>query len=337
MKPIFALTIGDPAGIGPEIAVRVATNKSILDAANLVLFGSSSIITYYLKLMNILCDINIIYNINDYKNNVINIYECYKIDIDDIKIGEISAKCGMAAFYYLDGAIKCALNGLVDGIITCPLSKQAMQLGGFKYNGHTEILAEKTKTEKYAMVLLSDDLNVIHVTTHVPLKDVASLIKSNNILRIIRLADLTMRLLGKKKPRIAVSALNPHAGEGGIFGFEEQRDIMPAIIKARAEQLDVYGPFSPDTIFYRARSGEFDIVVAMYHDQGHIAMKLVHFDDSVNFTIGLPFIRTSVDHGTAFDIAGKLVAKTSSLEKAIEMAVKIYKNKNYLNEFDRKS
>jgi len=187
------------------------------------------------------------------------------------------------------------------------------------------------------MVLLSDDLNVIHVTTHVPLKDVASLIKSNNILRIIRLADLTMRLLGKKKPRIAVSALNPHAGEGGIFGFEEQRDIMPAIIKARAEQLDVCGPFSPDTIFYRARSGEFDIVVAMYHDQGHIAMKLVHFDDSVNFTIGLPFIRTSVDHGTAFDIAGKLVAKTSSLEKAIEMAVKIYKNKNYLNEFDRKS
>jgi 4-hydroxythreonine-4-phosphate dehydrogenase len=326
MKPIFALTIGDPAGIGPEIAVRVATNKNVLNNANLVLFGSSSIITYYLKLMNISCNIKIISNINDYNDNVLNIYEAYKVDINDIKIGEISAKSGMAAFYYLDEAIKCAMNGSVDGIITCPLNKEAMQLAGFRYNGHTEILAEKTKTKEYAMVLLSDDLNIIHVTTHVPFKKVSSLIKSNKILKIIRLADLTMRLLGKTKPKIAVSALNPHAGEGGIFGYEEQRDIVPAILKARSEQLDVYGPFSPDTVFYRAKSGEFDIVVAMYHDQGHIAMKLVHFDDSVNFTVGLPFIRTSVDHGTAFDIAGKLIAKTSSLEKAIEMAVKIYKN-----------
>ena len=331
MKPIFALTVGDPAGIGPEVAVRVAANKNVLNNANLVLFGSSSIITYYLKLMNISCNIKIISNINDYNDNLLNIYEAYKVDINDIKIGEISAKCGMAAFYYLDEAIKCALNGSVDGIITCPLNKEALQLAGFRYNGHTEILAKKTKIKEYAMVLLSDDLNIIHVTTHVPFKKVSSLIKSNNILKIIRLADLTMRLLGKIKPKIAVSALNPHAGEGGIFGFEEQRDIIPAILKARAEQLDVYGPFSPDTIFYRAKSGEFDIVVAMYHDQGHIAMKLIHFDDSVNFTTGLPFIRTSVDHGTAFDIAGKCVAKTSSLEKAIEMAVKIYKNKKNLN------
>lgn len=328
MKPTFALTIGDPAGVGPEIAVRVATNKNILQLANLVLFGSTSIITYYLKLMKIPLNINIIDEVSKYNSNAINIYEGYTINIDDIRVGEISAQCGKAAFYYLNSAIEWTMAGLIDGIITCPLNKEAMQLAGFKYNGHTEILAEKSHSKDYAMALLSDDLNIIHVTTHIPLRDVPASLKSENIIKCIRFANLTMQLLGRERPKIAVCGLNPHAGEGGIFGDEEKEKIIPAILKAKGDQLEVYGPLSPDTIFYRAKNGEFDIVVAMYHDQGHIAMKLVHFYDSVNYTAGLPFIRTSVDHGTAFDIAGKLKAKTSSLEKAVEMAVKLYKGTN---------
>lgn len=328
MKPTFALTIGDPAGIGPEIAVKVITNNDILKNANLILFGSSSIIRFYLNLFKIPQCINIVNDVSEYKINAINIYEVESLNLNSVKIGAVSKECGSAAFNYLNSAIKWAIAGFIDGIITCPLNKEAMHLAGFKYNGHTEILAEKTQSEEYAMVLLSDDLNIIHVTTHVPLRVVSEALKSENILKYIGIANKTMKLMGKEKPRIAVCALNPHAGEGGIFGDEEKVKIIPAILKAKEMQLDVYGPFSPDTIFYRAKNGEFDIVVAMYHDQGHIAMKLVHFDDSVNYTAGLPFIRTSVDHGTAFDIAGKLKAKTSSLEKAIEIAIKLYTNKS---------
>jgi 4-hydroxythreonine-4-phosphate dehydrogenase len=330
MKPVLGLTIGDPAGIGPEIAVKVAISKQNQYRNNLILFGSVSIITHYLKLLKLPININVINKVTECKSNEINIYEAYKINIKDIKIGKISPICGGAAFYYLNSAIEWAVAGQIHGIITCPINKEAMQLAGFKYNGHTEILAEKTKTQEFAMVLLSDDLNIIHVTTHIPLKKVSELIKKDKILKTIRLADLAMRLLGKIKPKIAVSSLNPHAGEGGIFGYEEEKEIIPAISQANMEQMNVYGPFSPDTIFYRARNGEFDIVVAMYHDQGHIAMKLIHFDNSVNYTVGLPFIRTSVDHGTAFDIAGTLTAKTSSLEKAIELAIKIHNNMNKL-------
>ncbi len=330
MKPVLALTIGDPAGIGPEIAVKVAISKQNLYRNNLILFGSVSIITHYLKLLKLPSNINVINKVSECRSNAINIYEAYKVNLKDIKIGEISSICGRASFYYLNSAIEWAMAGQINGIITCPINKEAMHLGGFKYSGHTEVLAEKTKTQEFAMVLLSDDLNIIHVTTHVPLRKVPDLIKRDNILKTIRLADLAMRLLGKIKPKIAVSSLNPHSGEGGLFGYEEHKEIRPAILQANIEQFNVHGPFSPDTIFYRARNGEFDIVVAMYHDQGHIAMKLIHFDNSVNYTVGLPFIRTSVDHGTAFDIAGTLTAKTSSLEKAIEFAIRIYNNMSKL-------
>jgi 4-hydroxythreonine-4-phosphate dehydrogenase len=327
MKPTFALTIGDPAGIGPEIAVKVITKKEISALSHLIIFGSLSIVRYYLSLLKLPQEINVIRKIDDFKSGMINIYDVATLDLEEIKIGTISAKCGQAAFSYLNTAINWAMNGFVDGIITCPLNKEALQLAGFNYNGHTEILAEKSHTKNYAMVLLSDDLNIIHVTTHLALKKVPELLDSLSISKYIQLANKTMELLGRDKPKIAVSALNPHAGEGGIFGDEEREKILPAILEARKNNLDVYGPFSPDTVFYRAKNGEFDIVVAMYHDQGHIAMKLIHFDDSVNYTVGLPFIRTSVDHGTAFDIAGKLIAKTSSLEKAIVIAARIYNNK----------
>ena len=213
------------------------------------------------------------------------------------------------------------MKGDLDAIATAPLNKEALALGGCSLPGHTEILSSLSGTREYAMMLVSKNLRVIHVSTHVSLRRACDLVKKERVMRIIRLADTAVRSFGIAAPRIAVAGLNPHSGEGGLFGTEEIEEIIPAIAEARGAGIDAMGPVSPDTVFYRAAvKRDFDIVVVMYHDQGHIPVKLLGFSDGVNVTVGLPFIRTSVDHGTAFDVAGKGIADSRSMTAAIRTA-----------------
>jgi 4-hydroxythreonine-4-phosphate dehydrogenase len=215
------------------------------------------------------------------------------------------------------------MAGETDAIVTAPLNKAAMHMAGFKYPGHTELLAERTGAGKVTMLLTGPNLRVVHVSMHVGLVEAIARVKTARVLETIHLADVACRSLGVERPRIAVAGLNPHASENGLFGNQESEEIIPAIAQARAEGLDVSEPQPPDTVFLRASQGVYDIVVAMYHDQGHIPMKLLAFDSGVNVSIGLPIIRTSVDHGTAFDIAGKGIAREESLIAAIDIAIQM--------------
>jgi 4-hydroxythreonine-4-phosphate dehydrogenase len=237
-----------------------------------------------------------------------------------LKIGQVSKQAGRASVEYIEKAIRLAMDGKIDAIATAPINKEAIHKAGYKFQGHTEILATRTKTKDYAMLFVSDTLWIMLVTTHLPLKDVSKNLDKKKILKTIKLAHETLLKLREKKPRIGVAGLNPHAGEAGIFGDEEIKIIKPAVDEARKLGINVTGPVSPDAIFYLANIGMFDIVVAMYHDQGLIPLKLLSFNRSVNVTVGLPIIRTSVDHGTGFDIAGKGWAKPQSLIEAIKVA-----------------
>ncbi|MDY6820948.1 MAG: 4-hydroxythreonine-4-phosphate dehydrogenase PdxA [Deferribacterota bacterium] len=325
----IAITLGDPSGIGAEIVLKAIAQLKFNRDIDIIIFGSADILTYYIKKTNLIMPLNIMGSLKEkILKDKINCFHIEGIAEMDITPGVLSPATGKASYNYLIAAIKAALARDIDAIVTCPISKEALNLAGYNYKGHTEILAELTNTKDYAMALISDDLRIVHVTSHIPLKEVPRFITRKNIYKYINLALDCIKSLGLKNPKIAVSGLNPHAGESTILGMEEKNEIIPAINDAVNNGINIVGPFPPDTIFYRALKGEFDIVVAMYHDQGHIPMKLVHFEDSVNYTVGLPIIRTSVDHGTAFDIAGKNIASPNSLLKAIEYAALIYRVKN---------
>ncbi|HEY3416188.1 MAG TPA: 4-hydroxythreonine-4-phosphate dehydrogenase PdxA, partial [Armatimonadota bacterium] len=238
-----------------------------------------------------------------------------------IPVGQVSAAAGRAAVEYVFAACDQALDGRVDAVVTAPLNKAAMNLAGFHYAGHTELLAERTHAGKVSMLLVGPKMRVVHVSTHVALEEAIRRVTPERVGEVIDLAQQSCLALGIAQPRIAIAGLNPHAGEGGLFGHQEETAIMPAILAARSRGLNVSDPQPPDTVFLRTVKGEFDIVVAMYHDQGHIPMKLLAFDDGVNVSMGLPIIRTSVDHGTAFDIAGKGIAREDSMLAAIRVAV----------------
>jgi 4-hydroxythreonine-4-phosphate dehydrogenase len=256
------------------------------------------------------------------------------VDAKTLPRAAVSAEAGRAAYAYVETGVRLCQSGRVDGIVTAPVNKEALAAAGVRHSGHTEILAELSGTKDFAMLLMGDELRVIHVTTHVALRRVPDLVTSDRVLRVIRLAQQAMLGLGEPRPRIAVCGLNPHAGEEGLFGDEEQKEIIPAIQAARGEGLDVHGPLPADTLFSRARGGEFDIVVAMYHDQGHVPVKTLGFVfdkkagawtglSGVNVTVGLPFLRVSVDHGTAFDRAWKGIANPESMVEAIQVAVRM--------------
>lgn len=296
-KPIVGITMGDPAGIGPEICAKALASSTVAKVARCIVIGDKR-----------------------WLPNRIEVLDLYNADPAKIKIGQVSKPAGKAAFEYIDKAIELAKNGEIDAIATAPINKEAIHKAGFKFDGHTEILAARTHTKEYAMMFVSDKLWVMLATTHLPLMKVGKHLNKNKILRIIKLAHETLSRVRMKNPKIGVAGLNPHAGEAGIFGKEEIKIIRPAVEEAKKLSIDVKGPISPDAIFYLANSGMFDIVIAMYHDQGLIPLKLLSFNRSVNVTVGLPFVRTSVDHGTGFDIAGKGWANPQSLIEAIKVA-----------------
>jgi 4-phospho-D-threonate 3-dehydrogenase / 4-phospho-D-erythronate 3-dehydrogenase len=324
--PVFALTMGDPAGIGPEIAIKALTSRQI-GHMRLVIIGDLGVLeltALKLKRPNAL---NPITDIQAAQPHQVNIFDMNQVSPADFSIGKVSAVCGKAAYAYIIKGIELAKQRLIAGVITNPINKEALMRAGFNYPGHTEIFAHETGVKEFTMLFYLNGVGVAHVTTHCSLLEAIELITAKRVFSHIKLLDLAMKQLGVKKPRIAVGGLNPHAGENGMFGDEEIRHIIPAIKKARAIGINASGPYPPDTVFMRAFQGEFDGVASMLHDHGFVALKSRDFEHGVNITIGLPIIRTSVGHGTAFDKAGKGIASPESLITAIKAAEMLYKNR----------
>ena len=317
--PLIAVTMGDPAGIGPEIVARAFAEEGRDRRA--IVVGDPAILERAIRLLDVPLVVNEISEPEEaaFEPGAVDVLAVGELS-EDLPFGVLDARAGDAAFRYLEKATELASEGRVGAIATAPLNKEAMHLAGHRYPGHTEILARLTGTEDYAMMLVTDELKVIHVSTHVSLREAIERVQPERELAVIRLAHASMRRLGVENPKVAVAGLNPHAGENGLFGTEDAERIAPAILEARTEGIEASGPHPPDTVLMRARRGVFDIVVVQYHDQGHIPVKLMGFDTGVNVTVGLPFFRTSVDHGTAFDIAGTGEADHASMRAAIDLA-----------------
>lgn len=343
--PILAITMGDPAGIGPEISAKVFAMPEIYRQCRPLLAGNVSIMRKAIRLINSDLEVHEIGNVRDaaFQYGTIDVFDLPVGNPDEIETGKISVVAGDIAFRSVKKAIELAMSGEVDGTVTNPIHKGAINAAGHHFAGHTEIYAHYTNSPKYAMLLADEKIKVIHVSTHVSLRKACDLVKKARVLETIRLLNDGLKMIGIEKPCIGVAGLNPHAGDGGLFGDEEMLEILPAIEIAKKEGIIAEGPFPPDTLFALANGGRFDGCVAMYHDQGHIPFKLAGFvwdEESasmksvkgVNITLGLPIIRTSVDHGTAFEIAGKGIASPDALVFAIEYALKLYysksKNKN---------
>ncbi len=324
-EPIIGVTMGDCAGIGPEVILKSQKNLA-LKSRKIIVIGNVYVMEKVKDAIGIGgIHINRISKASeaDFSQGVLNVLHLDNIKIHELLPGKVQSMAGNAAYEYLVKAIELAMNKEIDAIATAPLNKEAMQLAGYQYAGHTEILAAQTNTKDYAMFLYDKQLKVIHVSTHISLKQAIDSLNKDRVAAVIQIANDIMVKIGYKNPKIAVAGINPHAGEGGLFGDEEIREIIPAIEKMKQKGINVSGPISPDTIFVRAHQGEYDIVVAMYHDQGHIPLKLLGFHSGVNVTAGLPIIRTSVDHGTAFDMAWKGIANELSMVEAINLAIRL--------------
>jgi 4-hydroxythreonine-4-phosphate dehydrogenase len=335
-RPVLGVTMGDPAGVGPEIIARAGSNPEVRDRSRPVVIGSGEAMREALALVGSPLRLHAVTRVADcrWDAGTLEVLDLANVDMAALPRGAVSAAAGRAAYEYVERSVTLARAREVDGVVTAPINKEALAAAGMEHTGNTEILARLTDTQDFAMLLMGHELRVIHVTTHVALRRVPELVTRERVLRVIRLAQRTMEGLGRPRARIAVAGLNPHAGEDGLFGDEEKTSILPAIEAARAEGLTVTGPLPADTLFSRARGGEFDIVVAMYHDQGHIPVKTLGFQydertqrwtglSGVNVTVGLPFLRVSVDHGTAFDRAWKGIANPESMVEAIDVAVRM--------------
>jgi len=320
VKPALTITMGDPAGVGAEIILKAFSSKYFFDKYKCLVVGEATVLRRYKNMLKINApDIKIVENTDGYEDGKICVLDIPVVG-DDFPVGEVSAKCGGAAFKYIDYAINAAKRGETDAIITCPINKEALHLAGYDYPGHTEIFAEKCGVKNFSMLFKLGKVSVIHCTTHCSLRDAISQITCENVRRNIVLLHGALKDFGIQNPRIAVAGLNPHAGENGLFGTEEIEHIIPALEWARANGIDARGVFPPDTVFCSAFKGEFDGVVSMLHDHGFVALKSRDFESGVNITVGLPVIRTSVGHGTAFDIAGKNLASANSLLCALDDA-----------------
>jgi 4-hydroxythreonine-4-phosphate dehydrogenase len=315
----IAITMGDACGIGPEIVAKLFADTTPLPRA--LVLGDEGMIQRAIRLLDLPLSVNVIESPEDFQSNpnTINLISLSHLPTE-LPYGQLDARAGKAAYDYIRAGIDLALQKRIRAVVTAPINKEAMRLADIHYPGHTEILADFSGTKDFAMMLMNDDLRVILVTIHVSLREALEQVTIESELRTIRLAHQAMTQLGIPRPRIAVAGLNPHAGEHGLFGTEDEAILQPAIHQARAEDIDASGPWPGDTVFMNARKGHFDIVVAQYHDQGLIPVKYLGVDEGVNITVGLPFVRTSVDHGTAFDIAGTGKASHASLRVAVEQA-----------------
>ncbi len=321
-KPLIAITMGDPAGVGPEIIAKVIESGEIFPLCRPVVIGDANVLRKLVEELRLSVSIRIIASVAeaDPMAGYLDVLDLGMVEISRHSWGTPDASSGRAVVEYIKKATMLAMNAEADAVVTAPISKEMMNAAGHHYAGHTELFAELTGSRDYGMLFTGGGLRVILATIHVALKDVAGLITRESVLKTLRLAQKAMPFFGIEKPRIGVAALNPHAGEGRLFGSEEWDIILPAVIKARSEGINASNPLPADTLFYKARNNYFDIVVAMYHDQGLAPLKMLAFGNAVNVTVGLPIIRTSVDHGTAYDIAGKGCANPASLFEAVKLA-----------------
>jgi 4-phospho-D-threonate 3-dehydrogenase / 4-phospho-D-erythronate 3-dehydrogenase len=323
-RPIIAITLGDPAGVGPEVVLKALADPEVAHRCRPLVVGDRRILERAMSWDDV-PSLPIVkaepVAETPYLPNQVALLDLENADPAECPVGRVSAASGRAAVEYVQRACDLCLEGTAAALVTAPLNKEAMNRAGFTYAGHTELLTERTGAKKVTMLLTGPGLRVVHVSTHVALEEAIRRVQRDRIVEVIDLAYQGCRALGIEHPRIGVAGLNPHAGENGLFGDQEIREIVPAIEQARSRGLDVSDPQPPDTVFLRATRGVYDIVVAMYHDQGHIPMKLLGFDEGVNVSLGLPIIRTSVDHGTAFDIAGTGRAQETSLLAALDVAL----------------
>jgi 4-hydroxythreonine-4-phosphate dehydrogenase len=333
---VLGITMGDPAGVGPEITAKALARPEVATACRPIVIGDRSVMAAILALLRSPLALHAVKSVDEcrFEPGQLECLDLANVDFGTLPKGAVSAEAGRAAYAYIETGVRLCQDGRIDAIVTAPVNKEALAAAGVQHSGHTEILARLTATTDFAMLLMGKELRVIHVTTHVALRRVPDLVTRERVGRVIHLAQQTMTGLGRPRARIAVCGLNPHAGEDGLFGDEEKTQIIPAIEEARRAGLDVHGPLPADTLFSRARGGEFDIVVAMYHDQGHVPVKTLGFNydeksgtwtglSGVNVTVGLPFLRVSVDHGTAFDRAWKGIANPESMLEALDVAVRM--------------
>jgi 4-hydroxythreonine-4-phosphate dehydrogenase len=323
-RPRVGVTMGDPAGIGPEVVLKAVAEREVLEACAPVIVGDAQLLAHTARTLDLTCGYEIIRRGETIPEDLSApvIYHLDNIGVS-VQPGVESGDAGRAAAEYIEAAVELCGAGAVDAISTAPINKRALFLGGYSFPGHTEFLAHLTATDECAMAFVASNLRVVLISTHVPLAEAIRLVEKDRIVRVARLTNRELKRWGIARPRIAVAALNPHGAEGGLFGVEESAEIAPAVEACRDEGLDVAGPYSADTVFLRASRGEFDAVVSCYHDQAMIPVKCLSFGEAVNVTLGLPFIRTSVDHGTAFDIAGRGVAEHSSMVAAITLAARL--------------
>ncbi len=325
--------MGDPAGIGPEIILQALALEETYAKCRPIVTGDAGVMEFVARQQRSALKINAVESVGEarFEPGTVDVLDLKLIDMDRFEQGKVAMQCGNAAFLSVTKAIELAMNGEVDGTVTAPLNKEALNLAGHHFDGHTEIYATYTHTKKYAMLLADEFLRVIHVSTHVPLRKACDLVKKQRIIDVTELIADACRQFGIENPKIGIAGLNPHASDGGLFGDEERLEISPAVEELKARGFNVEGPVPPDTLFAKAKCGKFDGCVAMYHDQGHIPFKVVGFNwdketgkmstaKGVNITLGLPIIRVSVDHGTAFDVAGKGVASADAMLLSIEYA-----------------
>ncbi|MGE5327883.1 MAG: 4-hydroxythreonine-4-phosphate dehydrogenase PdxA [Deltaproteobacteria bacterium] len=321
-RSIIGIPIGDPSGIGPEIVLKALNNKELYYICKPLVIGSVEVIRIISNTIDSPLKLNVITKPEQgkYKYGIIDIISINNIDINLLKYGEVQAEAGKAAYEYIEKTAELANKGQINAIATAPINKEAIRAANVKFVGHTEMLADLTKTEDPLTMFQVYNMRVFFLSRHIALKEACNIVKKDKILKYIERCSEALNRLGLEKRFIAVAGLNPHNGEHGLFGDEEVKEIEPAVKEAKAKGLDVEGPVPADSVFYQALKGKYDAVLSLYHDQGHIATKTVDFEKTISLTIGMPFIRTSVDHGTAFDIAGKGVASSVSMEEAIKLA-----------------
>ena len=334
---ILGITMGDPAGIGPEITVKALAQPGLYEICRPLVIGDVKIMEEAARIAgHPEIRIHPVASPDGalFRRGTIDVLDMKLVDVRRLERGKVSAMAGEAAFRYVEKAIRLAMDHEIDGTVTNAINKEAINLAGHHYSGHTEIYADMTQTKEYTMMLAHHDLRVVHVSTHVSLREACDRVKKARVLEVIEIADRACRDMGIENPKVAVAGLNPHCGENGLFGTEEIEEIKPAIEAAKAEGIQAVGPIPPDSVFSEALGGWYDIVVCMYHDQGHIPLKTVGFVydrekqawkavEGVNVTLGLPIIRTSVDHGTGFALAGKGTSNELSLVNAIDYAIRM--------------
>jgi len=317
--------MGDASGAGPEIVIKALTQPQVRSLCRPIAIGDAATFRQAARIVGSSVPIR---NIEDmpeanFDDGVIEVLDLHNIDLPKLVYGQISAMCGQAAYECVVKAVELALAGEIAAVVTSALHKEALNLAGHHFAGHTELLAHLCGVQSVAMLLTAGSFRVSHVSTHVSLREAIERVKQARILQVARLTHAAVRRMGVAQPRLAIAGLNPHAGEGGLFGNEEELEIRPAVEAARSEGMNVTGPIPPDTVFFRMHEGQYDAVVAMYHDQGHIPTKVLAFDQGVNVTLGLPIIRTSVDHGTVFGKAGKGTARPDSMIEALTLAARM--------------